>query len=164
MVAERTGASFKKAPRFIRADIADVRVGGERVVLAVPRTFMNESGHAVAPLVRYFRTPSDRLLVVHDDIDLPFAKLRVQEGRGAGGNNGVRSIIASLASQDFWRLKCGVGRPPGRQDPADFVLRSFTATERPEVDLVVQLAADVVATFVTEGGDAARQQAGELNA
>lgn len=133
-------------------------------MLAVPRTFMNESGQAVAPLVRYFKTPPDQLLVIHDDIDLPFAKLRVQQGRSAGGNNGVRSIIGSLRTQDFWRLKCGVGRPPGRQDPADFVLRPFAAQERPEVDLMVQLAADVVEIFVTAGGDAARQRAGELNA
>jgi PTH1 family peptidyl-tRNA hydrolase len=125
---------------------------------------MNESGQAVAPLVRYYRTPADELLVVHDDIDLPFAKLRVQEDRGPGGNNGVRSIIRSLGSQEFWRLKIGVGRPPGRQNPADYVLRPFSTQERPEIDLSIQLAADVIETFVAEGGDAARQRAGELNA
>lgn len=124
---------------------------------------MNESGQAVAPLARYFSTMPERLLVVHDDIDLPFAKLRVQEGRSAGGNNGIKSTIGSLGTQDFWRLKCGVGRPPGRQNPADFVLKPFSRKEREEIDLVVQLAADVVETFVTDGGDAARQQAGELN-
>ncbi len=124
---------------------------------------MNESGQAVAPLVRYFRTPADRLLVVHDDIDLPFAKLRVQADRSAGGNNGVSSIIRALGSKEFWRLKCGVGRPPGRQDPADFVLRQFTAEERPEIDLTVQLGAEVAEVFVSQGGDAARQRAGELN-
>ncbi len=132
-------------------------------MLALPRTFMNESGQAVAPLVRYFSTPQERFLVIHDDIDLPFAKMRVQEGRGPGGNNGVKSIIQSVGSQDFWRLKCGVGRPPGRQDPADFVLRPFRKEEREEIDLVVQYAADVVETFVTEGGEAARERAGELN-
>jgi PTH1 family peptidyl-tRNA hydrolase len=132
-------------------------------MLALPRTFMNESGQAVVPLVRYFSTPQERFLVIHDDIDLPFAKMRVQEGRSPGGNNGVKSIIQSLGTQDFWRLKCGVGRPPGRQDPADFVLRPFTKDEREEIDLVVQFAADVVETFVTEGGEAARERAGELN-
>ncbi len=163
MVAGRFGGSFKKAPRFISAEVADLHISGTRVVLALPRTFMNESGQAVAPLVRYFSPPPDRLLIVHDDIDLPFAKLRVQEGRSAGGNNGVRSIIRSLGTQDFWRLKCGVGRPPGRQDPADFVLRPFTKKEREDIDVTVQLAADVVETFIAEGGDAARQMAGELN-
>ena len=163
-LADRLGASFKKAPRFMRADVAEVHLERERVVFAVPRTFMNESGQAVAPLVRYYKTPADRLLVVHDDIDLPFAKLRVQEDRGPGGNNGVRSIIRSLGSQEFWRLKLGVGRPPGRQDPADFVLRPFTSHERPEIDVTIQLAADLIETFVADGGDAARQRAGELNA
>jgi PTH1 family peptidyl-tRNA hydrolase len=163
-LAARHAATFKKAPRFIRADVADVRIEGERVVLAQPRTFMNEAGQAVAPLVRYFSTPVDRMLVVHDDIDLPFAKLRVQADRSAGGNNGVKSVIGSLGSQDFWRLKCGVGRPPGRMNPADFVLQPFSKSEREEIDIVIQFAADLIETFITEGGDAARQRAGELNA
>lgn len=161
--AARIGVRFKKAPRFIRAEVAEVGAGERRAVLALPRTFMNEAGHAVAPLTRYYSTSPDRLLVVHDDIDLPFAKLRVQAGRGSGGNNGVSSIIGSLGTQDFWRLKCGVGRPPGRQDPADFVLRSFSKKEREEIDVAIQLAADVVDTFLAEGGDAARQHAGEMN-
>ena len=139
-------------------------MGDEAAQLAVPNLSMNLSGQAVSPLLRYFGLAPERLLVVHDDIDLPFAKLRVQEGRGAGGNNGVLSIIRSLGSQEFWRLKCGVGRPPGRQDPADFVLRPFSSQERPEIDVTIQLAADVVETFLTDGGDAARQRAGELNA
>ncbi len=157
------GARFKKAPRFIRADVAEVGAGERRAVLALPRTFMNESGQAVAPLTRYYSTSPDRLLVVHDDIDLPFGKLRVQADRSSGGNNGVSSIIGSLGTQDFWRLKCGVGRPPGRQDPAEFVLRPFAKKEREEIDVIIQLAADVVATFLAEGGDAARQMAGDLN-
>lgn len=164
MLASRHGAGFKKAPRFIRAEVAEVRVDLQRTVLAQPRTFMNEAGQAVAPLVRYFRTPADELLVVHDDIDLPFAKLRVQADRGAGGNNGVRSVIRALGTQDFWRLKCGVGRPPSRMDPADYVLRPFSKREREEIDVVVQFAADVIEVFVIEGGEAARQRAGELNA
>lgn len=161
-MAARTGAVFRKAPKFIRADVAEVRIGEHKVVLALPRTFMNESGQAVAPLVRYFSTPPERLLVVHDDIDLPFAKLRVQADRSSGGNNGVASVIASLGTREFWRLKCGVGRPPGRQDPADFVLHPFAKLERDEIDVMVQLAADVVEVFVGSGGDAARQTAGEL--
>jgi PTH1 family peptidyl-tRNA hydrolase len=164
LLADRHGTTFKKAPRFIRAEVADIRIDGAKVMLALPRTFMNESGQAVAPLVRYFSTPRERFLVVHDDIDLPFAKLRVQEDRGAGGNNGVKSLIQSLGTQDFWRLKCGIGRPPGRQDPATYVLEPFSRSEREEIDLVVQLAADVVETFVSDGGEAARGRAGELSA
>lgn len=124
---------------------------------------MNESGQAVAPLLRYFRASPENVLVVHDDIDLPFAKLRLQFDRGSGGNNGARSIISSLRTREFWRLKCGVGRPPGRMDPADFVLRRFTGKEQPEADLMVQLAADVVERFIVEGGEAAQQLTGNIS-
>ena len=163
MLAARHAGTFKKAPRFIRAEVADVRIDGEKVMVAKPRTFMNESGQAVAPLVRYYSTPQEYFLVVPDDIDLPFGKLRLQRGRSAGGNNGVKSIIAAMGTQEFWRLKCGVGRPPGRKDPAAFVLKPFAKAEREEIDVTIQFAADVVEVFVREGGEAARQQAGELN-
>lgn len=163
LLAERHGGSFKKARRFIRAQVAEVRIGDTAAVLALPLTFMNESGQAVAPLMRYYRTPNDALLVIHDDIDLPFSKLRVGHDSGPGGNNGVKSIIRSLGAADFWRLKIGVGRPPGRMDPAAFVLKRFAAKERPEIDVSVQLAADVAETFAALGGEDARQRAGESN-
>jgi PTH1 family peptidyl-tRNA hydrolase len=124
---------------------------------------MNHAGQAVAPLVRYFGIIPDRLLVVHDDIDVPFAKLKVQWSRGHGGNNGVRSTIGSLKSNDFWRLKIGVGRPPGRMDPADFVLGRFSRSERDDAETAVYRAADVIERFIRYGGDDARQYAGELN-
>ncbi len=142
--------------------MAVITVGGTRVILARPNTFMNESGHAVAPLVDYFGMPLDRLLVVHDDIDLPFVKMRVQQGGGSGGNKGVGSIIRSLGDEEFWRLKCGVGRPPGRQEPASFVLKRFAKTERDDIELLLQYGADVIELFVAAGGNAARQQAGEI--
>lgn len=129
----------------------------------MPTTFMNESGQAVAPLLRYFDADPADLLVVHDDIDLPFSRMRLQYGRGSGGNNGARSVIRSVRTQDFWRLKCGVGRPPGRMDPADFVLRRFTAKEQPEIDLMIELAADVVERFISEGGPAAQQLTGSTD-
>lgn len=160
LLADRHGATFKRAKRTIRAEISETHIGNVRTVLAMPTTFMNESGQAVAPLLRYFRAEPANVLVIHDDIDLPFAKMRLQFDRGSGGNNGARSIIGSLRTREFWRLKCGVGRPPGRMDPADFVLRRFTAKEQPEVDLMVQLAADVVERFVAEGGEAAQQFTG----
>ena len=137
-------------------------IGGVRAVLARPNVFMNESGEAVAPLLKYFGLPLDRLLIVHDDIDLPFAKLRVQEGRGSGGNNGVASTIRALGDEGFWRLKCGVGRPPGRMQPANFVLKRFAKSEQEEIDLLRQYGADVVEIFITAGGPEARQQAGEI--
>ena len=164
VVADRSGAKLKKARRFIRAEAGEVRLGGRAVVLALPRTFMNSVGQAVAPLARYYKVGAEDVLVVHDDIDLPFAKLRVQVGRGPGGHNGVESLIRSLGSRDFWRLKIGVGRPPGRIEPADYVLRLFSKKERPEVDLAVQLAAELVEVFAADGGEAARQRAGEMSA
>ncbi len=132
-------------------------------MLAIPRTFMNESGGAVAPLVRYHHAALDDLVVVHDDIDLPFAKLRLQHDRGSGGNNGARSVIAALGTSSFWRLKCGVGRPPGTIDPAVFVLRRFSTAERAEVEHVIVAGGDVLERFVTDGSEAARQAAGELS-
>lgn len=162
VLAGRFGVTLSRARRFIRADVAETRIGDRAVVIAEPRTFMNNAGQAVAPLARYYKVDAEDLLVIHDDIDLPFGKLRAQAGRGPGGHNGVSSVARSLGTREFWRLKLGVGRPPGRQDPADFVLRRFRAKERPEVDLMVQHAADLVELFATEGGPAARQRAGEV--
>jgi len=124
---------------------------------------MNESGQAVQPLVRYYGIELDQLLVVHDDIDVPFGKLKVQWSGGHGGNNGVRSVAGSLDSHDFWRLKIGVGRPPGRMDPADFVLARFSRSERSDVDVSVYRAAEVIERFIATGGEQTRQFTGELN-
>jgi PTH1 family peptidyl-tRNA hydrolase len=162
--ADAFDGSFKRARLGIRAVVADVRVEDVPGVLALPGTFMNEAGQAVAPLVRYFGVGGDDLLVVHDDIDLPFAKIRVQYGRGAGGNNGVRSVIGSLGTQDFWRLKIGVGRPPGRKDPADFVLERFRKAERAAIEVSAARSVDVVGEFIRRGGAEARELAGVSHA
>jgi PTH1 family peptidyl-tRNA hydrolase len=148
----------------MRAEVAEITTAAFRLVVARPTTFMNEAGQAVAPLARYFHVERDDLLVVHDDIDVPFGRLKVQFGRGSGGNNGVASVMRSLGTGDFWRLKCGVGRPPGSVDPADHVLHRFTSTEIEEAALMRTLAADVVELFAEQGGEAARQRAGELSA
>jgi PTH1 family peptidyl-tRNA hydrolase len=140
-----------------------VNIDDHRSVVALPTTFMNESGQAVSPLMRYYGVELDQLLVVHDDIDVPFGKLKMQWARGHGGNNGVRSVAGSLKSPDFWRLKIGVGRPPGRMEPADFVLSRFSRSEEPEVDVSVYRAADVIERFIVHGGEDARQFTGELN-
>ncbi len=155
--------TVRRARQGIRAEIAELNLEGNRAVIALPTTSMNHSGQSVAPLVRYYGVEGDRLLVVHDDIDVPFAKLKVQWSRGHGGNNGVRSTIGSLKTNDFWRLKIGVGRPPGRTDPADFVLSRFAARERDQAEAAVYRAADVVDRFIRFGGEDARQYAGELN-
>lgn len=153
--------SFKRAPKRMLAEVVETDVDGRAVVLALPTTFMNESGGPVSGLVRYYGIVAENLVLVHDDIDLPFGKLRFQLGRGSGGHNGVSSVMRSLGSRDVWRLKFGVGRPPGRMDPADFVLRRFTPSERTDVDLMVGEAAETVRHFVSSGGEAARGHAGE---
>jgi len=132
-------------------------------MLALPTTYMNESGAVVAGLVDYYGIELDCVVVVHDDIDLPFGRLRFQFDRGPGGHNGVASIAGSLDSREFWRLKLGVGRPPGRMDPADFVLRRFTKKQQADVELLVVEAADVLLAFATDGDEAARRCVGEAN-
>lgn len=143
-VLERAGEKLGRAPSRVRAQVTQVGVGEDRLLYAVPMTFMNESGGAVRTVLDYFGLAPGAILVVHDDIDLPFGRLRLQVGGGSGGNNGVRSIESALGTKDFNRLKLGVGRPPGRMDPADFVLRPFAKAELAEVDLMIEDAADVV--------------------
>jgi peptidyl-tRNA hydrolase, PTH1 family len=135
---------WHRAPSRVRCQTAQLRVGQEQVLIAAPLTFMNESGGAVRALLDYYSTQLEGLLVVHDDIDLAFGRLRVQVGGGSGGHNGVRSIESALGSAEFTRLKMGVGRPPGSMDPADFVLRRFTKTEQAEVALMVADAVGVI--------------------
>ncbi|MCZ6662424.1 MAG: aminoacyl-tRNA hydrolase [Actinobacteria bacterium] len=154
-VLERAGERWGRAPSRLRAGSSQVGVGDTRVVYLAPATFMNESGSSVRAALDYYGLGPEVLLVVHDDIDLPFGRLRVQIGGGSGGHNGIRSIERSLGSKDFSRLKIGVGRPPGSMDPADFVLRDFTKSERPDVDLMVEDAADVVELWAA---DRARSQ------
>ncbi|MFV1971224.1 MAG: aminoacyl-tRNA hydrolase [Acidimicrobiia bacterium] len=156
-------ATLKRAPQRIRAEATDINIDGHRAVVALPSTFMNESGQAVQPLVRYYGVDLSEMLVVHDDIDVPFGKLKMQWARGHGGNNGVRSVAGTLGTPDFWRLKIGVGRPPGRMDPADFVLSRFKKVERSDIDVSVYRAAEVIERFIVNGGEETRQFAGELN-
>lgn len=144
MVAERARGDFKRGPSRIRGMIAQVGVGDDRTLLLAPTTFMNESGQSVSSALSYHKIGPDDLLVVHDDIDLPFGRLRLQVAGGSGGHNGIRSLERSLGTKDFSRLKVGVGRPPGSMDPADYVLRPFSKSERSEVEMMVEDAADVV--------------------
>ena len=159
-LAESEGGRFKRGPSRVRCHVADVMVGAAKVILGVPMTYMNESGGPVKSLVEYFDVAEEHLLVIHDDIDLPFGRLRVQVGGGTGGHNGLRSIEKALGHRNFMRLKVGVGRPPGRMDPADFVLRRFTKSERIEVDLMVGDAVEIVGKWVDDV-DAATRLAGE---
>jgi peptidyl-tRNA hydrolase, PTH1 family len=144
-----------------RADVVEGRFDGARVVLAKPRSYMNESGGPVASVRSYFRVPLDRLVVVHDELDLEFGRIKVKIGGGDAGHNGLRSLRGSLGSGDFVRVRCGIGRPPGRGKGADWVLSDFRAAERSDVDLMVESAADAVTAVVTDGLDAAQRMLGE---
>jgi len=159
--ATRLGATFKRSRRR-RAEVAVSDAEGVSLLLALPVAFMNECGGPVASIVRYFKVHTESIVLVHDDIDLPFGKLRFQFGRGTGGHNGVASVLRALGTEEVWRFRFGVGRPPGRMDPAEYVLRRFTSAERAEADLLVAEAIDVLRTFAGEGGEAARQHAGEI--
>jgi PTH1 family peptidyl-tRNA hydrolase len=156
----RIGWSFRRGPRRVAASIAHGTIDGVETILALPRISMNVSGPTVAAVLRYYHASADDLLVVHDDIDLPFGRLRLHRGRGTGGHNGVRSIVEQIGSRDFARLKVGVGRPPGRMDPAAFVLERFDDDERPEVDRLVEDAVTVVEEYLTDPARAV-QTAGE---
>jgi PTH1 family peptidyl-tRNA hydrolase len=145
-----------------RADVLTGRLGmvggrpGPRVVLAKPQSWMNESGGPVSGLVRFFHVPLDRLLVVHDELDLPFGAVRLKRSGGEGGHNGLKSISRSLGSRDYCRLRLGIGRPPGRMDPADFVLRDVAASDRAEQSLMIETAADAVAEVLRSGFERAQ--------
>ena len=149
VLASRVNASFKS--HKTRSDVVETRFDAERVVLAKPRSYMNESGGPVCALRDFFKTSLERLVVVHDELDLPFGDLRVKCGGGDNGHNGLKSLRRSLGSGEFYRVRLGIGRPPGRQDPADWVLREFSATERKELDLHLERGADAVESLIADG-------------
>ena len=154
LLAERHGARLKRAVG--RALSAEIRTGGRLLVLAVPATFMNVSGETVAPLVRRY-CPDDvgRLVVVHDELDLPPGRIKVKVGGGLAGHNGLKSIKAHLHTDAFVRVRIGVGKPPGRQSGADYVLGRPGKADRSELDVAVADAADAVETILAEGPEAA---------
>jgi PTH1 family peptidyl-tRNA hydrolase len=154
-LAGRAGSGFR-SHRTGRADVVEGRVGGPgvggaRMVLASPRTYMNESGGPAAALSQFYKVPVERVVAVHDELDIPFDTLRLKLGGGDNGHNGLRSMRASLGSGEFHRVRVGIGRPPGRQNPADFVLSDFSAAERRMLPFVVDRAADAVESLLTDG-------------
>lgn len=156
LLATRTGGRFSR--HRANADVLEGRLVGHRVILAKPRTYMNLSGGPVAGLVRYYHIPPADLVVVHDDLDLGFGVIRLKRGGGEGGHNGLRSISSALGTRDYLRVRVGIGRPPGRQDPADYVLKRFSSVERNELGLVLDRAADAVEALLTEGLERAQNR------
>jgi PTH1 family peptidyl-tRNA hydrolase len=135
--------------------LAAVTVFERSVLLAKPCTFMNRSGFAVAALARFYRVPLDRMLVVYDDLDLSLGTMRMRPSGGSGGHRGMRSIINQLGGRDFARLRIGIGRPPGRMDPADYVLQDFSADEEPVVDAALEQGVAAIETWLRDGIDEA---------
>ncbi|MEZ0396392.1 MAG: aminoacyl-tRNA hydrolase [Anaerolineales bacterium] len=138
-----------------KALVADGWYQGRKILLAKPQTFMNLSGQAVQGLMRFYKLPLDHLLVAHDHLDLPFGVLRLRPDGGAGGQRGMESILERLGSDDFPRLRLGIGRPPGQMDPADYVLQDFSAAEQTVLSEMLNRAAEAVLTWVTDGLEAA---------
>ena len=150
LLAARMGTSFKVHKRS-GAEVATGRLGGRAVVLAKPRTYMNESGRHVGPLAKFYSVAPADVVVIHDELDIDFGKVRLKLGGGEGGHNGLRSIANALGTKDFQRVRIGIGRPPGRKDPAAFVLEPFNATERAEVPTMCELAADAAELLIQVG-------------
>ena len=162
VLAQRMGSPFR-AHKSGRADVVEGRlgpVGAEtpRVVLARARSYMNESGGAVSTLAKFYKVPPERIIAVHDELDIPYGALRIKLGGGDNGHNGLRSMRSSLGTGDFYRVRVGIGRPPGRQDPADFVLSNYSATERKELEINVVEAADAVESLVADGLEKTQQR------
>jgi PTH1 family peptidyl-tRNA hydrolase len=156
LAARAGGGRFSK--HKANADVLEGRLAGRRAVLAVPRTFMNVSGGPVAGLLRYYGVAPTDLVVVHDDLDLGFGVVRLKQGGGEGGHNGLRSISASIGTKDYLRVRFGIGRPPGRQDPADFVLKRFSGAERKELEFAVDLATDAAEALLRDGLEPAQNR------
>jgi len=154
VLADRMGSTFKA--HKTRNDVIEGRLGDRRLVLSRPRCYMNDSGGPVAAVRDFYKAPLDRLVVVHDELDLPFATLRLKLGGGDNGHNGLKSLRRSLGSGDFYRVRVGIGRPPGRQDPADWVLKDFSKAEQKELDLLFERAADAVEALIGDGLPAAQ--------
>jgi peptidyl-tRNA hydrolase, PTH1 family len=155
LIAARIGTKFKRDRS--RAEVLTGSVGGTPVTVAKPMTFMNLSGQPVAALHRFYKVPPERIVVLHDELDLPFGSIKLKLGGGDNGHNGLRSITSAIG-KDFHRLRFGIGRPPGRMDPADYVLHDFAAAERNELPEIIERGTDAVAVLVASGLAAAQNE------
>jgi peptidyl-tRNA hydrolase, PTH1 family len=149
-LAERLGARLKKV-RFLNVSAAEANHEGISLILVAPATFMNLSGPPIAGFATKRGVTVDRVVALHDEIDLPFASLRVKRGGSTAGHHGLDSLVQAFRSPDFYRIRMGIGRPPGRQNPVDFVLHEFAPREREDVDEMVERAADAALSLVVDG-------------
>ena len=157
LLAARLGSKFKAHKRS-GAEVVTGRLAGRSVVLAKPRCYMNESGRQVGPLAKFYSVPPADIIVVHDELDLDFGRIRLKLGGGEGGHNGVRSVAAALGTKDFQRVRIGIGRPPGRKDPAAFVLENFAAAEKSEIPTICEQAADATELLIELGLEPAQNR------
>jgi peptidyl-tRNA hydrolase, PTH1 family len=148
-LAVRLGARGMKLQS--KAIVTDARYESRKILLAKPQTYMNLSGQSVQGLANFYKLPLEQLLVAHDDLDLPFGVIRVRPGGGPGGQKGVASAIERLGTKDFARLRLGIGRPPGRMDPADYVLQDFSREDMKELSAILDRAADAALCFIMDG-------------
>jgi peptidyl-tRNA hydrolase, PTH1 family len=155
-LAARMGVRLKRDKS--RAFVAAGRLGGQPVTVAEPMTFMNLSGGPVASLRAFYKVPAGQIIVIHDELDLPFGAVRLKLGGGDNGHNGLRSVSSSLGTKDYLRIRVGIGRPPGRMDPADFVLRDFSAAERKELPEILARSADAAEALIARGLAAAQNE------
>jgi PTH1 family peptidyl-tRNA hydrolase len=156
VLAARMDAAFKRDRSG--AAVAAGRLAGVPVTVGKPRSYMNRSGAPVAALRNFYKVPAGRVLVVHDELDVPFGAIRLKLGGGDNGHNGLRSVTAALATRDYYRARFGIGRPPGRMDPASFVLRDFSVTERKQLSVLTERCADAVETLLRNGLEAAQNE------
>lgn len=158
-LARRLGAGFRRHKNG-RSDVVEGRlgVGGPKVVLVRSHTFMNEIGGPVTSLAKFYKVDPDRIVAIHDELDIAFGTLRVKFGGGDNGHNGLRSMRSSLGTGEFFRIRAGIGRPPGRQDPSDFVLSNYSSAERKELPFQVDSAADAVESLIRDGLEATQQR------
>lgn len=155
-LASRASATLS-VHKKTRTRAATVRLGGEAVVVAVPMSYMNVSGGPVHALANYQSVAPRDVVVVHDELDIPFGEVKIKRGGGSGGHNGLKDITKALGTPDYVRIRVGIGRPPGRMDAATFVLKPFSAAERKELDLLIARAADAAEAVITDGLEAAQQ-------
>jgi len=157
VLATRIGGAFKAHKRS-GAEVLTGRLGHRSVVLAKPRCYMNESGRQVGPLAQFYSVPAADVIVIHDELDIDFGRVRLKLGGGEGGHNGLRSVANALGSKDFQRIRIGIGRPPGRKEPAAYVLEPFSSAERREVPTICELAADATEMLIEAGLETAQNQ------